>query len=394
MIPQQTPASFNEYQIAKQIVGHIADQQIDQAVTLLHQLTKFSRKFPQQWLNCLAEALETGDFDPLSSEFINSGFLGKDGKFLIIGPYTVFRESQATTQLTAILGQAKTFEDFTFNKVFKSLSLEFGELRQQVPKILPYKLIAACGNVGGEENEAFVVANNWLIKNSVRGLSLNDISEQHRRFRDYGQHCLRRIYHPDTAEFFISALADETTANRYRSLEYQLHEFGHASGLSLEYKIQADLFTNNYWNASVEESRSDGIELEFAARELSEEEAAKIAVVNFAVRQALDAHRKGGLNRDGDVGASLLNFSFLWDSEEITIKDGKLHLRDLSNKGLLRAVKPHREWAMQITRKELSLDYPQGISRLYGSVSVHPAIEAIFQGLVVDPCKGIFKALR
>lgn len=385
---------FNELKIAKQIVNNIASNEKSTAIELISQLAKNSEEFPRQWLLDEATALKTDNFDCLSNEFISSEFLGNNGKFLLIAPYTICREGKKSTQLTAILGQAVDFDYSLVKKLKTTLRKEFGEMRQQVPLIFPYKLIAACGNVGGEGNEAFVVANNWEIENSVRGLSLNDISEQHRRFSDYGQHCLRRIWHPDTAEFLISILADETTANYYRSLEYQLHEFGHASGLGLEHKIQENLFDNDYWNAAVEESRSDGVELELAARELSEEEAAKVVVVNFCVRLALDAHRRGGLNRDGDVGASLLNFSFLWESGEVNIKHRQLYLRDLSYKGLLRATKPHREWAMRLTRDELKLDYLQGLFRLYGSIAVHHAIIAMFHGLLVDPCKGIFQELR
>lgn len=384
----------HEVKLAQQIVDEIARDQKSAALELIDKLAKKSKGFPQQWLVNQIRALETGDFNLLSNDFINLEFLGANGKFLLIAPYTVDREAKESTKLTAILGQVVPF-DYSLVKKFQNLLCqEFGEIHQQVPIILPYLQIAACGHVGGESNEAFVVANNWAIIHSVRGPSLNAINEQHRRFCDSGQKCIQRIWEPETAEFFVSTLLEEKIGNHYRSLEYQFHELGHAAGLGLARKIRENLFSYDYWNASVEESRSDGVELEFAARELPEEEAGKIVVVNFFVRQALDAHRLGGLNRDGDVGASLLNFSFLWESGEVGIKNSQLYLRDLSYKSLLRAVKPHREWAMRLTRKELSLDYPQGLFRLYGSVSVHPAVEEIFKGLVVDPCKGIFKELR
>ncbi len=386
--------NIDELELAQQIINQIAQKKISVAIKLIRQLAENSGEFPRQWLLNQAIALETENFDLLETGFINLEFLGINKRFLLIAPYKSHREGGESTKLTAILGQVIEFDYSLVKKLKNSLRLEFGELHQEVPIILPYKSMAVSGNVGGESHEAFVVANNWVIKNSVQGTSLHDMSEQHRRFLNSGQKCIRRIWEKETAEFLISTLLDEDSANSNRSLEYQLHEFGHASGFGLERKIQENLFSRDYWNASVEESRSDGVELELAARELSQEEAGKVIVVNFCVRQALDAHRRGGLNRDGDVGASLLNFSFLWESGEVSIKNGQLYLRDLSYEGLLRAVRPHREWAMRLTRKELNLDYLQGLFRLYGSVSVHPAVEEMFQGLVVEPCKGIFKELR
>lgn len=393
---QIKPHINNEVELAQQIVNKIANNQKSAAIELIRQLAENSQEFPRQWLLDEASALETNNFNLLSNGFIKLKFLGKNGKFLLIAPYTVRREAEESIKVTAIIGQAIHFDYSLVKKLKNTLCREFGELHQEVPIILPYKPIAYYGNVGGESNEAFLVANNWDIKNSVRGPSLNDMSEQHRRFLDSGQKCIRRIWEQKSADFLVSTLLDENTANFYRSLEYQFHEFGHAVGLGIECKIQGNLFSNNnYWNAAVEESRSDGVELELAAKELSEEEAGKVVAVNFCVRQALDAHRQGGLNRDADVVASLLNFSLLYESGEVGIKNRQFYLRDLSYKGLLRAVKPHREWAIRLTRQELNLGYLQGIFRLYGSaVFVNYAVTEMFQGLVVDPCKGIFQELR
>lgn len=391
---EQPKRQTNSIALAKEIVNRIGNNDCDGAKELIAQLADNSNEFPRQWLLSEIKALDTDNFNLISEGFENLNFVGDSGFFLLIAPYTLRREGEISTKITAILGQISNFNEPKIKKMKQALIREFGQLHQEVPIILPYQLINASGNAGGEKNEAFMVANNWQIKNSARGPVLNNMGEQHRRFRSAGLECMKRIWSPSTAEFLTSIMLDETTANYYRSLEYQLHEFGHAAGLGIETKINAGVFASDYWNASVEEARSDGIELELATRELSEQEAAKIVMVNFSVRQALDCHRRGGLNRDGDVGASLINFSMLWESGEIGIKNSQLYLRNLNHKGLLRAVSPHREWAMRLTRKELNLDYPQGIFRLYGSVSVHPAIEEIFQGMVIDPCKGIFKELR
>jgi hypothetical protein len=390
----QAPVTVPEKeQLAQCIVQAIAQNQQSAAIAGLRQLSEESSDFPQQWLLDQAYALETGNWNVLSDGFVHRQFIGTHGYFLIIAPYRVRREANELTKLTAILGQVIAISGPPIEKLEALLCQEFGDLRQSIPIILSYEQLAACGNVGGESVEAFIVANNWEFANSVHGPSLNNMTEQRRRFLDSGQECIRRIWEPDSAELLLSPLVDENFGTYYRSREYQLHEFGHASGLGFEYKVRQNLFLD-YWNAAVEESRSDGVALELAANALLLEEAGKISAVNLCVRQALDAHRRGGLNQDGDVGASLLNFARLWDSGEIGIKNGHLYLRDLSYRSLLRAVKPLREWAMRLTREELSLDYPMGLFRLYGSIQVHPAVEEIFKGLVVEPCRGVFPELR
>ncbi len=383
-----------QLELAQKVIYAIGQNKVSVAVTKLRKLAEKSTDLPKQWLWDQADALETGNWSILSDGFIHHQFIGTNGYFLIIAPYRVRREGGASVKLTAILGRVIRVDGSRIEKLEALLCEEFGDLRQAITAIIPYEQLTACGNVGSESAEAFVVANNWEFPNSVRGPSLNNMTEQRRRFLDSGQECIRRIWEPESAELLLSPLVDKSFGTDYRNLEYQLHESGHAAGLGFEHKVQNKFFDSNYWNASVEESRADGIELELAARMLSPEEAGKIAAVNLCVRQALDAHRRGGLNRDADVGASLLNFARLWDSGEIGIKDRHLYLRDLSYQGLLRAVKPHREWAMGLTRKELALNYPTGLFRLYGSVEVNPAVEEIFNGLVVETCLGVFPELR
>lgn len=384
---------YSDIKLALEVLSEIDSGNIPSAVNLLRHLAQKSKIFPQSWLLNQVNNLNEFDWSSSSKKFIEQEFVGNSGYFFIIAPYRIRRESSDTIKLTAILGQVSNCPNFMLDTPENFLQKEFGVLNQPIPVILPYNQIAACGQAGSESSEAFIVANSWQIPHSVQGPSLNDMTEQRRRFDNSGQECIQRIWEQSSAELILEPLSNPNLRDYYRNLEYQLHEAGHASGLGLESKIKEEIFTD-YWNGSVEESRSDGIELEIAANILPDIEAGKLAAVNICVRQGLDAHRRGGLDRDGDAGASLINFAKLWDSGEVQIKNGRLALRELTYPGLLRATKPLREWAMKITRKELRLNYSQGLYRLYGSVEIHPAIEEIFLGLVIDPCKGFYQGLR
>jgi hypothetical protein len=379
--------------LATEIVQEIAHGNITEAVRLLRQLAEKSTIFPRQWLWSQVNALEGNRWNLLSDEFINHKFIGKSDYFLMIAPYKICREAGESIQLTAILGRVVRVSISPLERLEAFIHQEFDIIHQKIPTIVPYEQLAACGQVGDESTEAFIVANNWQFSESMKGPSFNNMTEQQRRLVDSGQICIRRIWEPESAEFLLSPLMDVSLGTYYRSLEYQFHEGGHAAGLGLECKVRENLFLD-YWIAAVEESRSDGVELEMANNTLSAVEAGKVVAVNLCVRQALDAHRRGGLDRDADVGASLLNFAFLWDSGEVSIKGRRLCLNNLNYQGLLRATKSHREWAMRLTRKELKLDCIRGLYRLYGTIGVHPAVEEIFRGLVVEPCLGVFPSLR
>jgi Family of unknown function (DUF6014) len=380
---------------ARQIVTDIETGNIHAAIAGLRQLSKKSIIFSRKWLWKQALALEKRDWQILSKGFIEKDFVGTDSYFLLIAPYKVLREGTESIELTAILGKVSDRPDLLLDKPENFLQQEFGVLGQTISEILPYEQIAACGQAEGENNEAFIVPNNWLIPHSVNGPSLNNMTEQRRRFRDSGQKCIEKIFEPDTAKFLLAPLQDLISGNYYRNLEYWVHSgAGHCSGWGLKYKIAAGVFDNSSWSGSIEEARADGMGLEFATNILPAEDSGKVAAVNFCVRLALDAHRHGGLNRDGDVGAALMNFAHLCESGELCIKEGRLAFRELTYPALLRATKPLRDWAVKFTREELRLDDAQGLFRLHTSVGVSPFIKDVFLGLIVDPCKGFYSELR
>ena len=378
----------------RKIVEAIAQDKLKESLLMLDVLVLESKELPQQWLLNTKNALKTRNWNLLSDGFARQEFVGANGYFLIIAPYTVRRESSQITKLTAIFGCVIFLPCPLIEKLEHLISENVGKLHQKIPLILSYEKIAACGNVGSEYGEAFIVANNWNFLDSLKGPSLIDTTEQQRRFLDSGKECIRRIWEPDSAELLLSALEEDKTASSYnRHLEYQLHDAGHATGLGIDRKIHENLFST-YWNASVEEWRADGVEFYLAVNTLSTEEAAKVIAVNLCVRFALDAHRSGGLDRDGDVCASLLVFDRLLESGKIKIDNGRLSLCNLSYKSLLEAVEPHQLEAVNLTRQELNLDYPTGLSRLYGSVGYSKIAEKLFQWLIIERCQNLYSNLR
>jgi hypothetical protein len=358
------------------------------ALKLLHSKTK---ELPSQHIANAIYAIETDDWNPVAEDFQCLNFIGNDGYFLFVAPSRQIRIGRETTKLTAIYGQQIKYKSPSTEAIVNCIEDEFAS-PCKIPQILPYKPFAVAGNAG-EQAEAFNVANGFDLNESHRCPSFNNMSLQRQRFKQAGMRCLQIIFDLDTANYLLSSLEDEEKDTQSRCLEYFLHDVGHGAGLGLEYKDLYKLLTNP-WAAGVEESRSDGIAMYVAAKTLTSQEASQVAVTNICVRLGLDAYRNGGINRDGDVIASLLNFSRWWDSNELDIHNGKLCLKDLTPKGLLRLVRPLSEWAVRLTHQELTLDYPSGLSRLYGGIVVNPAVESIFKGLVVEPCQGIFKNLN
>lgn len=388
-----TTIALTETQLAKLIVKAIAENNIKLAFTRLEQLMVENTRLPQEWLQNTAKALETSNWDLLSHGFINQQFIGKDGYFLLIAPYTVRRQITQTTKLTVIYGRVISVPTIPVEQLEHILKERIGELHQSIPKVVPFESLATCGNVGSEQGEAFIVANNWDFADSFLGPSLNDMTEQKRRFLDSGKECIFRIWEPDSADFLLAALENDNVSLRNRHWEYQFHDLGHASGLGINRKIKENLFSN-YWYASVEEWRSDGVEFDVAQALLSSEEAGQIVAVNLCVRLALDAHRRGGMNKDGDVCASLLTFDRLLESGELDIKNNCLCLQNLNYQSLLRGVELHRQEAVNLTQEELKLDDGTGIFRLYGSVKYNKISEKLFQWIVINRCQELYPILR
>ena len=383
----------DEQELTKQIVQDIGRNEIAIAVKKLRQQAKNSCELPPTWLLNTADALENNDWSILSAGFINMDFIGKNGYFLIIAPYQINRQSQANVTLSALYGKIHDNQEPSIEQLENLVRAKFGTLGQPIPINLSFTEIASWGNVSGESGEAFVVPHRWCFPNSVCGPALNNAKEQRRRFLGSSHECIRKIFEYETANLLLGPLEDEINGERYRHLDTQVHETGHASGLGFNFKLKHKLF-RNYTNSGVEEWRSDSLGFEFAACTLPAQEAGKLVAVNFCIRFGLDAHRLGGIEKDVDVYASLISLEYLFQNDAIYItKNSQLALRNLSYPGLLQAVELHRAQALSLTRRELNLKSPTGLLSLY-KVDIHPSTQSIFQGLIMERCQRIWEQLQ
>ena len=383
----------DEQELTKQIVQDIGRNEIAIAVKKLRQQAKNSCELPPTWLLNTADALENNDWSILSAGFINMDFIGKNGYFLIIAPYQINRQSQANVTLSALYGKIHDNQEPSIEQLENLVRAKFGTLGQPIPINLSFTEIASWGNVSGESGEAFVVPHRWCFPNSVCGPALNNAKEQRRRFLGSSHECIRKIFEYETANLLLCPLEDEINGERYRHLDTQVHEAGHASGLGFNFKLKHKIF-RNYTNSGVEEWRSDSLGFEFAACTLPAQEAGKLVAVNFCIRFGLDAHRLGGIEKDVDVYASLISLEYLFQNDAIYItKNSQLALRNLSYPGLLQAVELHRAQALSLTRRELNLKSPTGLLSLY-KVDIHPSTQSIFQGLIMEPCQRIWEQLQ
>lgn len=383
----------DEQELVKQIVEYIEQNEIAIAVKKLRQQAANSCELPPDWLLNTADALENNDWSILSKGFINMDFIGKNGYFLIIAPYQINRQYQHQVTLSAIYGKMHDNSQPSIEQLENLSREKFGILSQPIPRNLSFTEIASCGNVSGESSEAFIVPNGWSFPDSVCGPALNNTSEQQRRFLGSSRECIQKVFEYETANLLLAPLEDEINSERYRHIDTQVHEAGHASGLGFDFKVKQNLL-QNYAYGGVEEWRSDSLGFEFAACILPAEEAGKLVAVNFCIRFGLDAHRLGGIEKDVDVYASLISLEHLFQNDAIYVtKNGQLALRNLSYPGLLQAVELHRAQALCLTRRELNLKSPTGIFYLY-KIDIHPSTQSIFQGLVMERCQGIWSQLQ
>ena len=383
----------DEQELTKQIVQDIGRNEIAIAVKKLRQQAKNSCELPPTWLLNTADALENNDWSILSAGFINMDFIGKNGYFLIIAPYQINRQSQPHVTLSALYGKIHDNQEPSIEQLENLVRAKFGTIGQPIPINLSFTEIASWGNVSGESGEAFVVPHRWCFPNSVCGPALNNAKEQRRRFLGSSHECIQKIFECETANLLLGPLEDEINGERYRHVDTQVHEAGHASGLGFDFKLKHKLF-RNYTNSGVEEWRSDSLGFEFAACTLPAQEAGKLVAVNFCIRFGLDAHRLGGIEKDVDVYASLISLEYLFQNDAIYLtKNSQLALRNLSYPGLLQAVELHRAQALSLTRRELNLKSPTGLLSLY-KVDIHPSTQSIFQGLIMERCQGIWAQLQ
>jgi hypothetical protein len=350
-----------------------------------------SPRFPEDWVRANIGALLSGDYSTLSGKFRRLEFIGPAGDFVLVAPYTVVREAKRDTRLSGVVG--RVIDTPPLPPLEPVINELFGPSREPVPRVLPVEVFDSFGHLNSEAGDAFIVPDGFAWSPTGDGPAINNMTEQRRRLEGAGFECVRRVFDDASAELLLEPLLDRGRGVATQHLEYQLHDAGHASGTGLHWKLNNNLLPT-FWSQGVEEWRADGVDFELAARTLTPEKAAQVVASNFVVRFGVDAHRGGGVDRDFDVVVTLLTLDRLFKSDALHIHRGRLAFADPTPRGLLHAVELHRAEALRLTRDEAALTHPSGVARLHGEFGVPYAVVEIFNGLVVEPCEGLFRTLR
>lgn len=365
----------------------------EEAVKLLESL-KSDPRFPKIWLDASIEAIKSGNYKPLAKLYYQLEFVGKDGVFIIAAPFTVQREAQADTKFSVLIGRVIFIPET--EKALKIAEKIQGEpLREDVNELIVIEAVLATGNLDGENGgEAFIVPDGWEFgkQNDEYVLpALNNATEQYRRAKE-GFKRIAQIFDSETARILTAPLHRWEAFIEIQNTEYLLHDFGHHSGLGLNFKFVHDLLPT-YWLQGIEECRADGIDFAILTELLPEQEAKAVIASNFVTRFGIDAHRSGGIDADFDCVVVLWLLDHLLKNGALQIKDKKLSIRNISSDGLIQAVKTLILEGVEITRAELKLERLSGLARLYNFKPANTTLE-IFEEFVVNPCRNFKSGLR
>jgi hypothetical protein len=351
-------------------------------------------QYPTSFLRATNAGLTSDDWSLWADEYREMNFLTEDHEFLLAAPYSAMRQGVKTVRLSALIGKVMEHDPIDIGAAKSVLLGLFGTtgVQQPLTRVLPVSVRASAGLLAREEGEAFVVPNGWPIEDGD-GPALNNMIEQRRRF-ETAKRCVEKIFEPEAAELLLGPLSEFDQYVQVLSDEYQLHDFGHASGIGLMRMLKADVLRTPFLGG-IEEWRADGVAFEIGQKVLPLERLERVFASNLITRFGLDAQRQGGLI-DTDVNAALFTFTCLLDTGAITtgrhnqLRFTRSSLRDLLNAG---ATEFLRSEAIRLTRAEMAYDDPRSIWRLKG-VDPSRAAETLFREHIVEPCLGAFTNLR
>lgn len=362
------------------------------AIKQLGRVSGDAHRLPEEFLAKTASALRTGDWAFFPNAFRDLEFVGPDGRFLLIAPYSALRGGKRATQLSAVYGSTLSLRNVPPGE--QTLRELFGELRQEATTVVPITVFASAGLLAGQSGEAFIVPNGWAGMDDGDGPALNNMDEQLKRVDIGALKAIERIFDKPSAQLILGVYAtDDLRLNSLHS-EYQYHEYGHAAGLTLSAKLTAQALSSA-WYGAVEEWRADGVGFEVASRILPPERAGQLVASNLITRFGIDAHRVGGLDLDTDVNSALLTFRSLLESGLVKVSpDSRLGLVEPTFAGLCRATEWMRASTVALTRREMRLRDVKAIWTLYTSAAISEGIRHLFCELVVKPVHGIYEELR
>jgi hypothetical protein len=347
---------------------------------------------PKPFLADVKQSLETGDWSRFARALQTFEFLGAEGRFFLLAPYTTSRKAKTETVLSAIYGTRLNLGEIpTILPILLDL---FGVVHERVPQIVPVIGHAGAGWFAGQSGEAFLVPNGWAGLPDGDGPVLNNMSEQLSRVK-IAFDAIAAIFDEASSTLLLSVYKPESRLLATLNAEYSLHEGGHASGIGLNHKFAAGVLNSPFYGA-VEEWRSDGVAFQIARRSLPAETAGTLIASNFITRFGIDAHRGGALHLDTDVNSALLTFHSLIESGMLRVHpDHRLGFVDATFSGLVRATEMMCASAVSLTRRELQLPDPHAIWTLYPNVIVVPeSVRQLFRQTVINPCMGLYRELR
>jgi hypothetical protein len=344
------------------------------------------------FLSDIKQSLETGDWSRFARALQTFEFLGEEGRFFLLAPYTTSRKAKTETVLSAIYGTRLDLGEVP--AILPILLDLFGVVHEQVPQIVPILGHAGAGWFAGQSGEAFIVPNGWAGLPDGDGPVLNNMSEQLSRIKiAFG--AISAIFDEASSTLLLSVYKTQSRLLATLNAEYSFHEGGHASGIGLNHKLAAGVLNSPIYGA-IEEWRSDGVAFEIARRALPVETAGTLIASNFITRFGIDAHRSGALHLDTDVNSALLTFHSLIESGMLRVHpDNRLGFVDATFSGLVRATEMMCASAVSLTRRELQLPDPHAIWTLYPNVIVVPeSVRQLFRQTVINPCLGLYRELR
>jgi len=348
---------------------------------------------PKLFLTDIKHGLETGDWFRFAKGLKTFEFLGAEGRFFLLAPYTTSRGAKSETRLSAIYGNRLDLGEIPATH---PILLElFGVVHEPVPQIVPIHGHAGAGWFAGESGEAFLVPNGWAGLPDGDGPVLNNMAEQLIRVGRGAFEAIRTIFDGPSSTLLLSAYTPQSRLVATLNTEYSFHEAGHASGLGLNHKLAAGVLNSTFYGA-VEEWRSDGVAFEVARRSLPIETVGTLVASNLITRFGIDAHRRGSLDLDTDVNSVLLLFHSLIESGLLRVHpDNRLGFVDATFSGLVHATEMMRASAISLTRREIQLRNPRAIWTLYpNAIAVPESVRQLFQQTVITPCQGLYSELR
>jgi len=348
---------------------------------------------PKKFLTDIMQGLETGDWSDFAQGLKTLEFLGAEGRFFLLAPYTTSRQAKSQTLLSALYASRMDLGEIPATHPI--LMEIFGEVHEQIPQIVPIMSHAGAGWFAGESGEAFLVPNGWAGLRDGDGPVLNNMSEQLARVEKAAFEAIQTIFDEPSSALLLGAYTPQSILAATLNAEYSFHEAGHASGIGLNHKLAAGVLNSPFYGA-VEEWRADGVAFEVARRSLPVETAGTLVASNLITRLGIDAHRRGALDLDTDVNSVLLTFHSIIESGMLKVRhDNRLGFVDATYSGLVRATELMCASAISLTRREMQLSDPRAIWTLYPNVIAVPeSVRHLFRQTVINPCRGLYQELR